>query len=131
MYHSTRPTQEMAPEDRAFIFVGLFLIVGLPLLIWLFLRPAVPVVRHEVVAVTPDGCKAEVWVSGKEGDSLIRLMHPQKYGRPIFMGVALIHKNLTSSRVAIEVNTPEGRCGIVRWNLLVNGQQTDSLKRGR
>lgn len=126
-----RGYQSISDNDKLFVLAGLFCLCAGPVLIWMFLRPAVPITRYQVTTQGPDGCKAEVWVTGTKGDSLVRLMQPQKYGPPIFTGVALIHENLTSSRVSTTVSTPQGRCEIVRWRLLVNGQQTDSLKRHR
>ncbi len=121
----------MDDKDGMFLLAGFFCLLAFVWVLWKYLRPEAPIARYQVVATTSDSCQAEVWLTGQEGDRLIRLMQPHKHGPPTFAGVAVQHEQNMSSRVATTVTTPQGQCQIIRWHLLVKDKQIQSLGRIR
>lgn len=99
-------------------------------LFWHLITPEAKVVRSQVISPAPDGCTAEVWVEGKAGDHLSRLMEYYKNRRPPkFVKAVVSHENMTSTRLPERVGTPAGNCEIIRWHLLIGGTEADSVRK--
>jgi hypothetical protein len=98
-------------------------------LLWNLITPQAEIVRSQVVSANPSGCRAEVWVEGKTGDRLARLLDYPKRQPPRFVSAIISHENCTSTRLPSHVRTPSGHCEITRWHLLVGGAEADSVGR--
>jgi hypothetical protein len=77
-----------------------------------------------------DACCAEATVRGSADDDLVRLTGHGKHGRQWTDEVVLWRKDGSRTRLASHVNTPRGKCVVVRY-VLKNGDATvDTLHTG-
>lgn len=109
------------------VLVAFLAVLGVIYMVWTVARPMATVVRHEVVASRRDGCQAAVWVSGEHGDRLARLVNTRKYGPATLHSVVIIPEHGTSVRTPTRIATEAGNCEVVRWHLLIDGQDVGNV----
>ncbi len=76
----------------------------------------------------------EVWVQGREGDTLWRLTSFNRTSRTAMrkaiVGVAVLRRSGGSFRLPATQRTAQGDCDIVTCHLMANGRQTDEISAG-
>ncbi len=104
----------------------LFVLFGCWRLYRLVFFPPLAFARVNVVSVDSSGCRAEGWVEGKQGDTIVSLTGYSRGGSRSVRGYAVVHPDATTNELRRTASTPQGDCSVVRYHLLVNGQETDS-----
>jgi hypothetical protein len=95
-------------------------------------HPAPRVVRSQVVQGPAGPVGVEVWLPGEPGDQLIRKTKSRGDGTGFYTtGVALMHENSSSADLPDTERTAAGTLRIVRYHLLVKGNEVDTLDVGR
>jgi len=77
-----------------------------------------------------DACCAEATVQGSADDDLVRLTGHGKHGRQWTDEVVLWRKDGSRTRLASHVNTPRGKCVVVRYALKDGDTTVDTLRTG-
>ena len=90
-----------------------------------------PIITHYEMAHSPgDGCRIEVYLKGEEGDELWRLTGLNRKSEKEIVGVIVRRPGGGSARLPTTKHTPQGDCQIVKYHLLVNGKEMDSIESG-
>ena len=95
-----------------------------------YVVPPMPVITHyEKAPGSGDGCRIEVYLKGEEGDELWRLTGLNGKSEKEVVGVIVRRPGGGSARLPMTKRTPQGDCDIVKYHLVVNGKEVDSIER--
>jgi hypothetical protein len=124
------PPRAMLTTNDAFILswtLAALLGVGM-LLKNPFYRAMPAIVRSQPMSDAPDGCRVEVWFTGRPGDELWRLTEFRKTGETNITGVVVRRRDGGSVHLQTTYRTPQGKeCAIGKYHLLVVGQEIDNV----
>lgn len=105
-------------------FIGIFVMIPF---VWRAITPSARIERFALLSPGPDGCRAEAWVSGQQGDELIRLFQTRKRSPSIYSETIIRHPRGNSTRIPGTVRSTSGNCRIARYHLLLDGQEKDTV----
>lgn len=96
-----------------------------------YVVPPLPVITHyEMAQSSGDGCRIEVFLKGEEGDELWRLTGLNRKNENEVVGIIVRRPGGGSARLPTTRRTPQGDCEIVKYHLMVNGKEIDSIDAG-
>jgi hypothetical protein len=90
--------------------------------------PSMPVItRYDILPKSGDGCRAEVFIKGDEGDEIWRLTGIGRKSEKEIVGVIVRRPGGGSARLPMWRHTPEGDCAITKYHLMINGKEADQV----
>ena len=92
--------------------------------------PNMPTItRYEMASSSGsgDGCRVEVFIKGQPGDELWRLTGLNRQSEKEVVGIIVRRPGGGSARLPTTEHTPQGDCAIVKYHLMINGKESDSV----